>query len=114
MAVVVEGSGTQALTVGGAEHVVDTAITEGVYVFTVDLAAMLAGDVVELRVKKPVLAAGTARVYLYAMFAGVQPTDDVLKTSLPVVVDAAAGSATFTIRQLLGTSRSVPWSVLRL
>lgn len=113
MAVTVNASGTQTATVT-TEHTLATVSTAGVFVFNVDTANMTATDVLELRVKKPTLASGTTRTYLYAMYTGAQPTDDVLKTSVPVVIDATAGSATFTLKQTIGTGRSFPWSILQL
>jgi hypothetical protein len=113
MAVTVESSGTQTATVT-TEHTLDTLTDAGTYVVNVDTANMAAGDVLELRVKKPVLSGGTARVVLYAMFAGVQPTEDVLKTSVPIVVDATAAACDITLKQTLGTGRAYPWSVLKI
>ena len=113
MAVTVEGSGTQTATVT-TEHTLDTITTAGVYVFNVDTAAMATGDVLELRIKKPVLSAGTTRVEFFVVFYGAQPADDVLKTSVPFVVDATAGSCTVTLKQTFGTGRNYPWSVLAI
>lgn len=113
MAVTVESSGTQTATLT-TEHVLDTLTDAGVYVVNVDTGNMAAGDVVELRVKKPVLSGGTARILFYAMFAGVQPTEDVLKTSVPIVVDATAAACEVTLKQTLGTGRAFPWSVLKI
>jgi hypothetical protein len=113
MAVTVEASGSQTATVT-TEHVLVTIAGPGVYVANVDTGAMAAGDVLELRVKKPTLASGTTRVEFYAMFTGAQPTEDVLKTSVPIVVDSTAGGCTVTLKQTLGTGRAYPWSVLKL
>jgi hypothetical protein len=113
MAVTVEASGTQTATVT-TEHTLATIAGPGVYVANVDTAAMAAGDVAELRVKKPVLASGTTRTEFYAMFAGVQPTEDTLKTSVPIVVDSTAGACTVTLKQTVGTGRAFPFSILKL
>lgn len=113
MAVTVEASGTQTAVIT-TEHTLATIAGPGVYIVNVDTANMAAGDVVEFRIKKPVLSAGTTRIEFYAMFAGVQPTEDVLKTSVPIVVDSTAGSCTVTLKQTLGTGRNFPWSVLKL
>ena len=113
MAVTVNASGTQTATVT-TEHTLATVSVAGVFVLNVDMANMVAGDIVELRVKKPTLAAGTTRVEYFAAFYGAQDTDDVLKTSVPIVVDATAGSCVFTLKQTFGTSRNFPWSVLAL
>lgn len=113
MAVSVEGSGTQTATVT-TEHTLDTISVEGVFVFEVDTANMVAGDVLELRVKKAMLASGTIRTFLYAMFTGAQPTDDVIKASVPFVLDGTATAATVTLKQTQGTGRAFPWVVKKL
>jgi hypothetical protein len=113
VAVTVDSSGTITATVT-TEHTLATVTGAGVYVVNVDTVNMAAGDVVELRVKKPVLSGGTARVMFYAMFAGVQPTEDVLKTSVPIVIDATAAACDVTLKQTLGTGRAFPWSILKL
>src|SRR6266498_1628662 len=101
MAVTVEASGTQAATVT-TEHTLATVAGPGVYVLNVDTANMVANDVLELRVKKPVLAAGTVRLEFFQAYYGAQPTDDVMKTSVPVIVDSTAGGALFTLKQTFG------------
>jgi hypothetical protein len=113
MVVTVEGSGTQSATVT-TEHVLDTVTAAGVFVLIVDTANMVAGDILELRVKKPVLAAGTERVEYFAAFYGAQITDDVLKTSVPVVQDSTAGGLLFTLKQTFGVGRSFAWKVLAI
>jgi hypothetical protein len=113
MAVTVDASGTQTATIG-TEHTLDTVTAAGVYVANIDTAALATGDVVEFRVKKPVLSGGTARTEFYAMFSGAQPTEDTLKTSVPIVVDATAGGCIVTLKQILGTGRSFAWSVQKL
>lgn len=113
MAVTVDSSGTQSATLT-TEHTLATVTAAGVYVANIDTANMAAGDVVEFRVKKPVLSGGTARTEFYAMFSGVQPTEDVLKTSVPIVVDATAAGCLVTLKQTFGTGRSFPFSILKL
>lgn len=117
MAVTIEASGTgisgAALTVG-TEHTLATIAGPGVYVYNVDLSVMLAGDVIELRVKKPVLSGGTANVPYYAMFTGVQPAVDAEKPSVPFVVDSAAGGCLATIKQTIGTGRTPVWSIQKI
>lgn len=114
MAVTVAASGTTSQTVAGAEVSVLTTSTEGVYIATFDTTLMAAGDVIVLRVKQAMLAAGTIRVLAYVMFAGVQPTEDVAKSSIPIAVDPTATATQFTIQQLYGTARALPYKVLKL
>lgn len=113
MAVTVEGSGTAGHTVG-TESALDTVSGEGVFIFEIDLALMAAGDRVILRMKKAMLASGTLRTFAFADYAGVQPTHDVVKVSIPVVLDGVATAAQFTIEQTTGTTRAFPWRVLKL
>lgn len=81
------------------------------FVLYVDTANLAAGDVVELRIKEPVLASGTTRVLHYAAFYGAQRTDDILKVSVPVVSDSVAGGLVFTLKQTFGTGRVFAWRV---
>lgn len=113
MAVTVQASGTQASTIG-TEHVLAAITVAGVFVLEVDTAVMLAGDVIELRIKNAPLAAGTLRTAFYAMFAGVQPADDALKASVPFTHDGTSTGPTVTLRQTLGVSRSYPWVIKRI
>lgn len=113
MAVTVEASGSQAATVT-TEHTLATIAGPGVYQAKIDCSVLQAGDVVELRIKGPALGSGTTRVQHYAGFAGVQPADDAMKTSVPFVVDSAAGNHTVTLTQSFGTSRTFPWTILKL
>ena len=62
MAVTSAASGTQTATVT-TEHTLAALETAGVYVFEVDTVNMVAGDVLELRIKKMTLTGGTVRVF---------------------------------------------------
>ena len=112
MAITVEASGTQSATVG-TEHSLATATTAGVYIFEVDTAAMAQYDVLELRVKTIILAAGAVRVLFYGAFYGAQNAEDVIKVSIPVPLDATAANLTVSLKQTFGTSRSFPWKLLK-
>lgn len=113
MAVTVEGSGTQTCVIG-TEHTLDTITQEGVFIFEIDTAAMAAGDILEIRIKNAILASGTVRVVHYAMFAGAQLADDVIKTSVPFTNDAVTPGPQVSIKQLTGTGRAFPWVVRKL
>ena len=104
-------SGTRSTTVT-TEHFESSPNAVGTYVFSVDLVNMAAGDVMELRVYKMVLTGGTARVVQYMRYAGAQPTDDLIKMSLPVATGLAeANGLRFSMKHTLGTTINVPWSV---
>lgn len=113
MAVTVAFSGTQSATVT-TEHTLATVTAAGVYVLNVDTSNMVAGDIVELRIKKPTLAAGAVVVEFFSAFYGPQVADDVLKTSVPFIVDATAAGCLCTLKQTFGTSRNFPWSILAM
>lgn len=106
----VETDGSQTATVT-TEHTLATVTTAGTFQLMVDTVNMAAGDVLELRIKRPTRAGGTAQTMFYVMYAGVQPTEDVQKVSVPVVMSAAVGSLIFTLKQTLGTGRVYPWAI---
>lgn len=113
MAVTLQASGTQ-LAVITTEHTLNDVALAGVYTLHVDTINMAAGDVVELRVYQIILSAGTRRVAFLASFSGVQPTDDMIKISVPIGNDLTdTGSIRFTLKQTFGTGRNFPWKVLR-
>lgn len=105
-----EASGTQAATVT-TEHTLATQTNNKTFVLVVDCNAMVAGDVLELRIKTKVLTGGTLRSAYLMTFYGAQPTDDLVKFSVPIPSDI---EAVFTLKQTFGTSRSYPWKVLSL
>ena len=113
MAVTAEASGTQACTVT-TEHFVESTNVAGVFTFHVDLSDMAAGDVVELRVYQMVLTGGTQRVAYQTAYYGVQPTDDVIKVSLPISNELTdANALRFSIKQTFGSTIDAPWKVLK-
>ena len=114
MAVSVQASGTQSATVT-TEHTLETVEATGVFTLHVDTVNMVAGDVLELRVKQIILTGGTVRTLFFGHFFGAQLTDDLIKVSVPVANDLSdAGSLTFTLKQTFGTSRDFPWKVLKI
>lgn len=113
MAVTAQGSGTQTATVTTEHTLLDVAIS-GTYTLHVDKNAMVDGDLLELRVYQIVLTGGTRRVAYYALFDGVQATDDLIAISVPISNELTdSGSLRFTLKQTTGTSRAFPWKVLR-
>jgi hypothetical protein len=111
MAVTSAASGTQTATVT-TEHTLAALEAAGVYVFEVDTVNMAAGDVLELRIKKMTLTGGTVRVFAMQIYFGVQPTDDLIKRSIPVSADLTdTDSLVFTLKQTFGTGRNFPWKV---
>lgn len=113
MAVTASGSGTQSATVT-TEHTLLDVAAAGVYTLHVDTNAMVAGDVLELRVYQMVLTAGTRRVAYLATYSDAQPTNDQIKISVPIANELTdSGALRFSLKQTFGTSRSFPWKVLK-
>ncbi len=106
-------SGTQAATVT-TEHFLSSPAVAGDFQLYVDLNAMVAGDVLELRVYKIVLTLGTTRRMRLGRFVGAQPADlliaesDIFTNNLTDV-----SSLRFSLTQTFGTSRSYPWALLQ-
>lgn len=112
MAVTASASGTQTATVTTEHQLADTAAA-GVYTFHVDTSAMVAGDILELRVYQMELTSGTSRVLFFHAYYGAQPTDDVMKVSLPIGNELTDSTALrFSLKQTFGTGRAFPWKVL--
>lgn len=113
MAVTVEASGSQSAVIG-TEHTLRSVNQPGVYTLHVDKNAMAAGDVLELRVYRIVLAGGTTRVVKVYEFSGAQLADDMQFDSRPFGNELNdADSLKFTLKQTFGTGRMFPWKVLK-
>lgn len=113
MAVSAAGSGTQSSTVT-TEHTLLDVSAAGVYTMHVDTSNMAAGDILELRVYQIALTSGTRRVAFLGCFYGAQPTDDVMKISLPIGNELTdSGSLRFTLKQTFGSTRNYAWKVLQ-
>jgi hypothetical protein len=60
-----------------------------------------------------VLTGGQRRVAYMTRFFDAQPTDDLIKLSVPISNELTdAGALRFTLKQTNGSSRAVPWKVL--
>lgn len=114
MATIVEASGTQT-TAPGSEQTLATLTEAKVYQLQLDLAARIAGDAFAVCGRTRILAGGTARtVWREVLYAGQLDGAGPLWTSLPLVGDGNAQAVTFTIQQLRGYPKAVPWKVLSL
>jgi len=113
MAVTAQSTGTQTATVGTEHTLLDVAVA-GTFTLHVDANAMVAGDVLELRVYQIVLTGGTRRVAYFGQYPDAQSPDDQIKISVPISNELTdTGSLRFTLKQVQGTSRSFPWKVLK-
>jgi hypothetical protein len=114
MAVTAQGSGTSAQTAGGAASTLLDVAVAGTFTLHVDTNLMAASDVIELRIYQMVLTAGTRRVAYLARYADAQPADDLIKISVPISNELTdAGALRFEITQPAGTTRALPWKVLK-
>lgn len=113
MAVTAYASGTQSATVT-TEHFLSSPNVAGTFTLHVDCVNMVATDVLELRIYQMVLTGGTQRVAYYCRCEGAQPTDDLIKISVPISNELTdTNSLRFSLKQTMGTSRNFPWKVLK-
>lgn len=113
MAVTAYATGTQTAVIG-TEHFLSSPNEAGVYTCHIDTILMAAGDVLELRVYQIILTGGTARVAYFVGYSGIQPTDDVIKISVPISNELTdANALRFSLKQTFGTGRDYPWKVLK-
>lgn len=103
---VVESSGTQTASIG-TEHTVFTVATGyKTRTFNVDVGALAATEVLEVRVYSPVIAAGAVQLARLVTFTGTVSEPNT--QGLPFLVQP---TGFFTIKQTSGTGRSFPWTV---
>lgn len=111
MAISEHGTGTQTATIN-TEHTLNTTTpetTDGIYQLFVDTANMVAGDVLEIRIKEKVVSAGTIRQVLMSTLAGVQSDPAWASPSLILL-----HGWDMTIKQTAGTGRAFPWSIRKV
>lgn len=118
MAIILYASGTQVAVIA-TEHVLSSPNVAGRYQLALDLDAMVAGDVLEVRAYRMVLTGGTSQLYEYRAYYGV---DGNVAGGAKVILipDTWVGTTLtdatglqFSITQTLGTGRSFPWAVLK-
>lgn len=102
-------SGTKTATAGGTEDDLATDTANHTYVLVVDANALVAGDIVELRLYTKCLSGGTERLAYVAVYANVQ--GEPMKYSVPVPADIHVRA---TLRQTAGSARAFPWKLLAL
>lgn len=111
MAISEHASGSQTAVIS-TEHVLNTTTpetTDGVFQMFVDVANMVAGDVLELRIKEKCRTGDTIRQILVSTMAGVQ--SDPLWVSPSFVL---LHGWDFTLKQTAGTGRAFPWSIRKV
>ena len=87
----------------------------GLFSFHIDVNAMVAGDVLEIRLYRIILTGGTSRVEaLLDRLVGAQPADALVRSYSGIGNDLTdTNSLQFVINQTLGTARAYPWKVLQ-
>jgi hypothetical protein len=108
---IIQGTGTQLAIVGTEIVLVDLTLAAA-FVALMDMTAMEAGDSVELRSYAAAISGGPPLCAYYQIFSGPQPNNGgQLSVSLPV---PSLFEYKFSLKQILGTGRSFPWTVLSL
>lgn len=115
MAVTLYASGTLTAAGAGVEDFLSSPNVAGTFTLHVDTVNMVAGDIIELRIYQMVLTGGTQRVAYYQRYEGAQPTDDLIKISVPISNDLTDTNALrFSLTQSgAGTDKAFPWKVLK-
>jgi len=111
MAISEHASGSQTCTIS-TEHTLNTTTpetTDGVFQFFIDTANMVAGDVLEIRLKEKCRTGDTIRQLCMNTLAGAQ--SDPLWASESFLL---LHGWDFTIKQTAGTGRAFPWSIRKV
>lgn len=106
MTVTVKTSGSQTATIS-TEHDLATVSDPGVYVLSVDVANLAAGDVVELRVYGKASTGDTERLLHRGTYGPITPSAPLVQ-SVPIV---SPHHLRATLKQIAGTGRAYPWAI---
>jgi hypothetical protein len=102
-------SGTATTSVG-TEQTLTTDTTNATYYFESDLTAMVIGDQIQLRVYVMTISGGTMHVAWESTYGPSLPTTPIA----PSPSQPSDQSIKVTLHQLSGSSRSIPWKLLRI
>jgi hypothetical protein len=111
MAISEHATGSQACTVG-TEHTLNSTTpetTDGIYQLYLDVSALVAADVLEIRIKEKCRTGDTIRQLLLSTLAGAQ--SDPLWCSPSLIL---LNGWDMTIKQTAGTSRTILWSIRKV
>lgn len=106
MTVLVNTSGSQTATIS-TEHTLATVSSAAVLALAVDLSAMAAGDVVELRIYGKARTGDTERLLHRGSYGPIPPPVP-LVMSVPIV---SPHHFKATLKQTAGTGRAFPWAI---
>jgi len=103
-AVKTSGSQTAVIT---TEHTLATVTDPGIYVLVVDAAALVAGDILELRIYGKADSGTTERLLHRATYGPIALAAPLLM-SVPIV---SPHHLKATLKQTAGTGRAFPWAI---
>lgn len=103
-------SGTNTLTIGTEVtlNTVSPNTTKGVYQLFVEVANMVAGDILEIRIKEKALSTSTQRVVFSNTLANAQGVDNALWVSPSLLL---MHGWSMTLKQTGGAGRAFAWSI---
>lgn len=108
MSITQESSGSQTATVS-TEHTLATITTQKTFVLSVDCANLVAGEYVEIKVKRDARSADTTRALHSRIVSWLEASITPIIQMPPV--PAGGGEFVCTLKQLNGTSRAFPWAI---
>lgn len=111
MAISEHTSGSQTAVIS-TEHVLNGTspeTTDGVFQVVVDLNNMVAGDILELRIKEKARSGDTQRLAWYATYAHAQAQPLAVSPTLILL-----HGWDVTLKQVAGTGRAYPWSIRKV
>jgi flagellar basal body L-ring protein FlgH len=103
-------NGTNTLGIG-SETVLNSVTpntTDGVYQLVIDTRNMLAGDVLEIRIKEKTIAASSQGTAIISTLSGVQGSDNNVYFSPALTL---MHGWDMTLKQTAGTGRTFEWSI---
>ena len=105
-------------TADGTEQTLADTSAAGTYILSVDVTAMQAGDILELRIYVKVLTGDTAGTLCpyYTSIPGAQAADGGEVWISPPVTTALAdsGAVRATLKQTAGTNRNYNWNLVQI
>lgn len=104
-------SGTQTCTVT-TEHFLSSPNAQGGFSLALDLNALVANDVLEVRVYGMGIAGGTSRQLDFMAYYGAQSPNIIVVSSVFWNSLTDTNALRFSIKQTFGTSRDIPWRVI--
>lgn len=96
-------------TTDGTEQTLFTVTTSNTYVFVIDTANMVNGDIIEVRAKTKVTTGDTSQEAYHVTYAHLQAQPN--KYSVPIPIDI---EIVVTLERVGGSDRTYIWSLLEL